>query len=142
MKYKTKRAWYASPEHYKSEKSWGEYKASQRLKRRRRTYRQPQGYGLFSASDIGFAAPKGQSIGSFDFGGAFGGTGKTLTPKQQFLSERKQLNQRLENQRYSAKLQDIRAAKSRLDAAERQQMVENVKQGVSKVKQIVKRKWF
>lgn len=113
---------------------------SRRRKNRSASY--GGGYGLFSASDIGFAAPKGQSTGSFDFGGAFGGTGNTLTPKQQFLSERKQLNQRLENQRYSTKLQDIRAAKSRLDAAERRQMVENVKQGVSKVKQIVKRKWF
>jgi hypothetical protein len=40
MKYKTARAWYASPEHFRSERSWEEYSA--RAKNRKSTKRRPR----------------------------------------------------------------------------------------------------
>lgn len=35
MKYKTATAWYSSPEHFRSEKSWEEYKEAEARKRTR-----------------------------------------------------------------------------------------------------------
>lgn len=111
------------------------------------------GYGLFSSSDIGFgtgsldfggfSSKKSRSyegIGSFDFGGGFGGSSKSLTPKQQYFKEKKELDSRLEAKRYGSKLQDIREAKSRLSKAERDEMIYNVKSGFGKLTGMFKRR--
>jgi len=154
VSYKTKREWYASPQHYKTEKTWAEYKASLRNKPKRRTFKpRDTSYGLFSSRDIGLGAgsldfgfgsskkSRGyEGIGSFDFGGGFGGSSKSLTPKQQYFKEKRELDQRLESKRYGSKLQDIRAAKSRLNKAERDEMIYNVKSGFGKLTGMFKRR--
>ena len=38
MKYKTKSAWYNSPEHFKTEKSWEAYKIAQKRKRAKKQF--------------------------------------------------------------------------------------------------------
>jgi len=108
-------------------------------KKRRSSPRQAEGYGLFSASDIGFgyggsSRSRQPEIGAFDFGGAYGGKpAKQLSVKQTYMAERKALNRKLEDQRYSRKLETIRKANSDFEAGRRREFVSNVQSGAQRV---------
>lgn len=110
-----------------------------RKKRRRTSSPRAEGYGLFSASDIGFdfGSSKGSrqssSIGSFDFGGGFGGSGKQLSMKQQYSLEKKKIDSKLENLKYSRKLDQMRQANLDFDSARTREFVGNVKSGANRV---------
>lgn len=110
-----------------------------RKKRRRASSPSAGGYGLFSASDIGFdygSSRKGSSmsgIGSFDFGGGFGGSTKQLSFKQQYKAEKKRIDSKLEDLRYSRKLDQVRKANRDFDDARRREFIGNVKSGAERV---------
>jgi hypothetical protein len=111
-----------------------------RAKRRKASRPSNEGYGLFSASDIGFdfGSSKGSrqssSIGSFDFGGAYGGKpAKQFSVKQQYVQEKKKIDSKLEDLRYSRKLDQMKKANSDFDNARRREFVGNVKSGAEKV---------
>ncbi len=104
-----------------------------KTKRRKVSRPKAEGYGLFSASDIGFdfggsgKRVGGSGVGSFDFGGGFGGSGsKPLSIKQRYTKEKQDFD-------YSRKFDTLKEERNKYNREKQDKFIGDVKSGANKL---------
>lgn len=82
----------------------------------------------------------GGNLPAFDFFTPIGGSKKPLSKKQEYFKAKRELDLKLENQRYSRKLDTIKAANWNFDTAQYKQIWSNAKHGLKKVGRLIKKR--